>query len=86
MSDATALVGSTDNYNQMIDYVTSNEANINDPEVYKTITTGWMWKTLLRWLPRSGPTIHSRQHQILARENAGRQMALDLVRFLLGHV
>ena len=38
VGDATALVGSTDNYKQMINYVTSNEANINDPEVYKTIT------------------------------------------------
>lgn len=41
VGNGTALVGSTENYNQMISYITSHEANINDKEVYETIKN-WM--------------------------------------------
>ncbi len=82
VGDATALVGSTDNYNQMIDYVTSNEANINDGGVQDHHRLGGCGK-LCRLVHCRDLVQQYRpwQHQILARENAGRQMALDLVRF-----
>ena len=82
VGDATALVGSTDNYKQMINYVSSHEADINDPDVYKTITDWVDVENFRDLVQQSRPW----QHQILAGKNAGRQMALDLIRFLLGHV
>ena len=88
VGDATALVGSTDNYKQMINYVSSHEADINDPDVYKTITD---WVDVENFADWCIAEIWSNNTDLgnikyWREKNAGRQMALDLIRFLLGHV